>query len=344
MLKFTRIRTEEPYRKMWDTFVFFENEQTANRFLRTQYEKLNLSDPQRSAYKATAKLIYGIKQAREYYRAAESCDIMTKPLLLYYGMMSLTRAYIAARDPDYPTTTSVLKHGLSTRKLKRDSYQFVDDEIRVQKDGLFVVLHNMLGGCMFADRQRIVIKDLLSFIPELSPGFEQLYGPPSVCEIEERTSDKQILWDLPRWILHSRGYTRDEFLNLLNRTHNQTQIQAEGPVFYLTDVDPPGRIHILHSSPVNEHPLQIHDLSGKAYLRYPIENDALIPEISLHFMVMFVLGMLCRYETERWGEMILGFSSQDVYIINEFLNLSMRKFPNLILNELFGENYIFYSV
>ncbi len=58
-------------------------------------------------------------------------------------------------------------------------------------------------------------------------------------------------------------------------------------------------------------------------------------------MVMFNLGMLCRYETELWGEIIFSFSSEDMYIINEFLNSSVRVFPNLILNEIFQEIFIF---
>ncbi|GAX88714.1 YaaC family protein [Effusibacillus lacus] len=344
MQKVMRIRTEEPYRKMWDTFVYFESEQTANRYLREQYERLNLPDPQRSAYHATPKLIFGIKQARQYYRAAESCDIMTKPLLLYYGMMSLARAFIASRNPDYPTTTSVLKHGLSTRKLKRESYCFIQDEIRVQKDGLFVVLHDMLGGSRFSDRQRVVMKDLLSVLPELMSSYERLYGPPSVCEIDQAECSNGRYWDLPRWILQSGQHTREEFLGMLNRMYPEQVLPDQGPVFSLAESDPPGRLHIHHTVPVTTHPLMIGDLSGRAYIRYPLTGDFLIPEISLHFMVMFVLGMLCRYETERWGEMILTFLSQDIYLINEFLNLSMRKFPNLILNQLFGEQYIFYNV
>lgn len=330
------MRTEEPYRKLWDTFMFFENEQTTSRFLRGQYEKIGLDNPQRLAYLATPKVIYGIKQARQYYKAAEYGDIMTKPLLLYYGMMSLARALIATREPEYPSTTSVLKHGLSTRKLKRDAYQFVLDEVRVQKDGVFVVLHSMLQGSDFGERNRVILKDLLSVIPDLSAGFEQIYGLPAVCEIEYKNESDAHFWDLPRKILHARGHTRDEFVQLMNRAAN-----ADQPIFHLKQMDAPGRLHLYHNTPVTDHPMVIFDLSGKPHLRYPHDHDKFIPEISLHFMLMFVLGMLCRYETERWGEMILLFSSQDVYVINEFLNLSMRKFPNLILNELFDARYVF---
>ncbi|BCJ87462.1 YaaC family protein [Effusibacillus dendaii] len=342
MVKVTRLRTEEPYRKMWDTFVYFENEQTASRYLRERYEKIGLPDPQRSAYLATPKLIFGIKQARQYYRAAESCDIMTKPLLLYYGMMSLARAFIASCDPDYPSNTSVLKHGLSTRKLKRDSYQFMEDEIRIQKDGLFIVLHQLLGGSPFSDKQKVYIKNLLAVIPELADGYQRLYGLPSVCELHTRQTENKTYWDLPRWLLQAANHTREEFLSLLNRMSGNSY-NLPKDIFQLAESDPPGRLHVYHLSPVTFHPLLIYDFYGQSYIRYPLADDTVIPEISLHFMVMFVLGMLCRYETERWGEMILSYYSQDVYLINEFLNISMRKFPNLILNELFGEQYIFYN-
>jgi len=258
--------------------------------------------------------------------------------------MSLARVLIASRDPEYPTTTSVLKHGLSTRKLKRDAYCFIQDELRVQKDGLFVVLHEMLGGSPFSDRQRVSIQDLLSVIPELTPCYERLYGPPCVCEIEQKADGSSLYWDLPRWILHAKEHTRDEFLHLLNRMNPSANNQADRPVFYLAEADPPGRLHLHQIRPVPQHPLMIEDITGRIYLRYPLAEDFLIPEISLHFMVMFVLGMLCRYETERWGEMILTFLSQDVYLINEFLNLSIRKFPNMIVNQLFDEQYIFYSL
>jgi hypothetical protein len=338
MHKVNRVRTEEPYRKLWDMFVFFENEQAVSRFLCEKYEQLGYPEAKRYSYGATPKFIYAIKQAREYYKAAACCGIVTKPLLLYYGMMSLSRALISTRDPEYPSTTSVLKHGLSTRKLKRSEYQFATDEIRIQKDGIFSVLHKTLGGPALETGQRFRMRDLLAVLPELIHCFTQVYGSPWVCEVDIQPCEEGYRWKLPRSFIQANGKTREEFLALLNRhSGEETSFSCPDPV------DEHGWFSLLQRSPSPAHPLILEDISGSYHIRLPHENELVLPEISLHFMLMFMLGMLCRYETERWGELVLDGVSQEMYIIHEFLNVSMRKFPNLILNQLFGETFVFYT-
>lgn len=332
-----RIPTEQPYRKLWDTFVYFENEQTASEFLRGRYADQGMDPVQRHVYQATPKFIFSFKQAREYYRAAEHCDILTKPLLLYYGMMALSKALITSYDPEYPSTTSVLKHGLSTRKLKRDDYSFAEDEVRVQKDGIFHVLHRILDGPPFEAQHRFQMKQLLAVIPELIPTYERLYGTPQVTrlDVQDRT------WHVPRQFVAGSEKTKEELLDLLNH-HGSESLRFSFP----EGMDDAGVLRIAFEGEENEdrhHPLLLHDFSGQPHLRFPHEGNLVLPEISVHYMIMFVLGMLCRYETERWGEMILTFSSHDTFLINEFLNVSMRKFPNLILDQLCQERNIFYT-
>lgn len=332
-----RIPTEQPYRKLWDTFVYFENEQTSSEFLRGRYETLGLESAQRHVYQATPKFIFAIKQAREYYRAAEACDILTKPLMLYYGMMALAKALIFSRDPEYPSSTSVLRHGLSTRKLKRDNYQFAEDEVRVQKDGIFQVLHRVLDGPLFEDQHRFRMKDLLAVIPELIHPYQRLYGQAMVSSFDVIAGEEHHTWQIPRPFVASCDKTREELLALL-QGHGGDQTR-----FFHLDEAEDGMFAIGVQGQQDRHPLFLYDFSGRPYLRFPHEGGLLIPEVSVHYMIMFVLGMLCRYETERWGEMILTFSSHDTFVINEFLNVSMRKFPNLILDELCQERNIFYT-
>ncbi|MGZ4032608.1 MAG: YaaC family protein [Tumebacillaceae bacterium] len=344
-----RIPSEQPYRKLWDTFVYFENEQTSSEFLKSRYEQQGLDQVQKLVYNATPKFIFAIKQAREYYRAAEACDILTKPLLLYYGMMALSKALITTRNPDYPSTTSVLKHGLSTRKLKRDEYQFADDEVRVQKDGIFNVLHQTLNGPLFENQHRFRMKELLAVIPELTHAYQRLYGPAQVCSLDvckmEAGSElgaleqPRHLWQIPRTFVAGSDKTKEELLELLNRHGEERRSRFAFP----EGQDDAGMLRVLVEMEDEHHPLLLRDFSGQPHLRFPHEGDLVIPEISVHYMVMFVLGMLCRYETERWGEMILTFASHDTFLINEFLNVSMRKFPNLILDELCQERNIFYT-
>jgi len=55
------------------------------------------------------------------------------------------KALILSRTPDYPQNTSVLRHGLSTRKRKKSLFRFRDEEVRVQKEGLFPLLLGLFG-------------------------------------------------------------------------------------------------------------------------------------------------------------------------------------------------------
>lgn len=334
-----RIPTEQPYRKLWDTFVYFENEQTTSEFLRNRYTESGFENVQKHVYQATPKFIFSIKQAREYYRAAEACDILTKPLLLYYGMMALSKALITSHDPDYPSTTSVLKHGLSTRKLKREEYAFADDEVRVQKDGIFHVLHKTLGGPPLENQQRFAMKELLAVIPELIPTYQRLYGQAQVGTLEIlREEERRARWKLQRAFVAGCDKTRDELVDILNRYGGE-----ETRFFYPEDGEEAGMFALAVEGEDAGHPLILYDFSGRPHLRFPHREDLVLPELTVHYMIMFVLGMLCRYETERWGEMILTFSSHDTFVINEFLNVSMRKFPNLILDQLCRERTIFYT-
>ncbi|ASS73543.1 hypothetical protein CIG75_00160 [Tumebacillus algifaecis] len=334
-----RIPTEQPYRKLWDTFVYFENEQTTSEFLRNRYTESGFENVAKHVYQATQKFIFSIKQAREYYRAAEACDILTKPLLLYYGMMALSKALITSHDPDYPSTTSVLKHGLSTRKLKREEYAFADDEVRVQKDGIFHVLHKALCGSPLENQQRFAMRELLAVIPELIPTYRRLYGEAQVGAVEIwRERDLPTRWTLQRSFVAGCDKTREELLDILNLYGGETTRFC-----YSDDVDEAGTFVVAVDGEEAGHPLILYDFSGRPHLRFPHDGNLLLPELSVHYMVMFVLGMLCRYETERWGEMILTFSSPDTFVINEFLNVSMRKFPNLILDQLCRERTIFYT-
>lgn len=85
----------------------------------------------------------------------------------------------------------------------------------------------------------------------------------------------------------------------------------------------------------------ISDYKGNHYTFLQDPPDLYQHQIMVHYMLMYILGMLCRYDTELWGDLIFSFQSHELYIIDEFLHISLRLFPNLILNQLFQENIYF---
>jgi hypothetical protein len=340
------IRCENPLEKMWDSFLFFESESTTKAFLGSVYDH---SYPEKAAvyaFQNTSKFIYYIKQARQYYRSAQTSDILVRPLLLYYGMVSLLKAFLVTRDPDYPSTSKVLQHGLTNRKIKKSFYSFADEEVKVQKEGLLPHLCKFINPTPLGEKYKV--QDLLAVIPELQKAYRQVYKIHTLVEVAltfgAGSPQSSTLFYLPESTLDSLHLTLNGFTQYLNRWNN-----GEG---FFTNRDTedynrlirlewhhPAGIHPEFNGEGFANPLFIPDFKGNFYFR--LDNEIQLHEIINQYMVMYVLGMMCRYETERWGEIIFSFASEDMYMIHEFLSVSARKFPNLVYDLLLNQRHIF---
>lgn len=349
MNKIRHIYSENPYQKMWDTFVFFESEPSTKQFLSEIYEKQKLEDSYKFSFQNTSKFIYFIKQAREYFYSAEKSNILVKPLLIYYGMMSLIKAVILTKDPNYPSSTGVLRHGITTRKLKKINYKFHDDEIKIQKEGLLPWFYTLMTNKPI-DKiagNKYKIKELLSLLPDLRESYNRLFKEQIIFPLNVKQKTNSYLE-----LIVSR-----DILSLYHGDMNKLNLELNGYLkhdqkkYTFEESDPSDYIKIIcsnfdiniESERLLENPMIIQDFKGHYYFRPFKETRLLLPEVIIDYMVMYNLGMLCRYDTELWGEIIFSFVSEDMYIINEFLNITLRKFPNLILNALFDEFLIFES-
>ena len=65
------------------------------------------------------------------------------------------------------------------------------------------------------------------------------------------------------------------------------------------------------------------------------------PALTSHFLLMFLFSSLARYKPKEWTNRISGKYSSEVILIRRFLEVSERRFPNLIINELFNKTFIF---
>jgi hypothetical protein len=346
------ILCENPLQKMWDSFLYFESEPTTKQFLQKAYESYGFEKPNFYAFQNTAKFIYTIRQARQYYTAAADSDILIRPLLLYYGMVSLLKAYLLMCDPEYPSNTKVLQHGLTSRKVKKLYYSFTEDEVKVQKDGLLPHVHTFLNKDKLQEKYRM--QELLAMVPELRPAYRRLYGHSPLLSVSlSRYRDFEqpfTMFYLPESVLDDIHLTYDAFVYYLNRYNegkayfSGSQVKAPPGIIRL-EWHHPDSHHVTENGNGFENKLFLMDCKGDFFYRTgKTENGSEnLPEIINHYMVMYILGMLCRYETEKWGEIVFSFSSEDIYIIHEFLAVSSRKFPNLVYDLLLGERHVFWS-
>ncbi|BAU26264.1 YaaC-like protein [Aneurinibacillus soli] len=342
------ILCENPTEKMWASYLYFENEPTTKQFLQSAYEKQEYKKANVLAFTNATKFIYYIKQARQYYQSAKQSDLLVRPLLLYYGMGSLLKAYILTRDPFYPATTKVLQHGITSRKIKKNYYSLAEDEVRIQKDGLLPYFHSLLQKEPLYDKYQL--SNLLALLPELQPVYQRVYRKTSLLPVTlspslDFSQSCTVLY-LSEEVLDYAHLTYNSFIYYINRYN-----KGRGSFSALNADIPSGIIQLEwhHPTCTNvkengngfENELFSSNYKGEFFYNISTDKNYMVNEIEIHYMVMYIISMLCRYETEKWGEIVFSFTSEDMYVIQEFLTISTRKFPNIIYDLLLGKRHIF---
>lgn len=334
----TRIVTcESPEEYIWGEYLFLENEVTATALLKQKYTHLGIQQPERAAFKNVQAFTDYIKQARAIFSTLSINSLWVQPLLLYYGMMSLSKAFVLTRDAHYPANTAVLQHGLSTRRRKKVQFSFFRDDIRIQKDGLFGHVAKLLDTPLNPG-ESFKSEHLLSFIPEMQSTYQYFFDSPSLSRIilDQSDRDRGLRCILPENILDHFHVTAPSFVEKLNRElpsgllHLEESPKKTDLVLLWKQTN---RCPEADREEEFTHPWIYENIKGDCFMwtgknRY----GSAIPELLAHHMLVFALSMLCRYETTLWGEIVYSSVSEDAIIIQQLLSLVRRKFPHMILN------------
>jgi hypothetical protein len=327
------IRTDDPIKETWSMLSYFESKHNCLQYLEERFGKVNvdsLSEQERlEAEKVRLEtadhFAFTASAAREYYEAADRVTILTRPLLIFYGMASLSKVlFIAAHGKKSPST----KHGL--QKCKGWNGSFSELSVQIGKDGTFPQFHGCFCKESLSD-QKLSMKELLSLIPEVKVAFEKVYHEKSQAlgisridvGISIMDSELDKYTDLENCIDQVPG---------INDRYADRQMLSDRVILWCKDhkaKDP-----------------TVRSISGEEYLVLPLRKNMQIvdvPEMSSHFLIMFLLGMLSRYDPKEWGRVIKAEESGEIYVVQKFLEVTKRKFPNLILNELQNRDFVFIS-
>lgn len=115
---------------------------------------------------ARRRFISYVGQAKEYYQAVAGVSPVSKPLLAYYFVLNLTKAYLTAVDPT-TTLPDRIGHGTSPRFTRMQRYRIQQESIAISQDGVFRQLANRTGaGYCYASGHTIRVVDLLPYLPE----------------------------------------------------------------------------------------------------------------------------------------------------------------------------------
>lgn len=318
------ILTEDPNKELWDQFKQFENYGVCLNYLK-KCKKFDNSEK----FEFRANLIkHYITQAKEYYFSARDASVLTKPTLLYYGASCLVKALIITKRCYQDDSTG---HGIEVHKSNADD--LMDFRIKPVK-GTFLQLYQVLENknTNLIKSLNFNLEDLLSFIPELKDDFENIFNKKSLAIKVDRIKDED-----GEYLFYEGDYFTDLSINdFFNNIPNFDKCYVY-PSFFSNGFS-------CFKKPMADEDIVLRNIMGEEFLVSSLssgENSIYLSQISVHFLILYLLSMLSRYYVNLW----LGENSSDesryFYIIEKFLDISERKFPNLVLNEILNKEIIF---
>lgn len=305
----------------WKSYSsFFSAEHTQN-FLKKQYQKNNIDHSSQKGFDNCYSFLYYLEHGKIYYEQAETAPVILKPILLFYGLVHLIKACLLTVDPLYPETTSVLAHGVSTRKRKKQNYQFFHDEVKIQRNGLFPFMSETLFHMEQLEGDKITMEELLRLIPELEDLFTKLEGKQIFTPLNQNGD----IFTIPEEILDHYHMTSSRLKEFLSSKFTTLEFEKDSLNFSLNDLS-------------LKKPLPLKYNIEKRIYTFPLIKSNLFhfPELLIHYLILYNLSMIARYETEWWGELTKMMPNRDFPFIHSFLSITMQKGPFLIYQYLMG--------
>lgn len=307
----------------WQSYLYFFSANTTKDFLKHSYQMEKIEQAEQKSFENTYPFIYYLEHGQIYYEQAEQAPIMIKPILYFYGLVHLIKACILTTDPNYPETTSVLAHGVSTRKRKKQQYTFFNDEVKFQKSGLFPYMADKMFHMKHLEGEKAYMVDLLQQIPELNTLFQLAEKQQIFMPVKHHDQS----FSIPLSILDRYHMTEDRFVDyFLGKINVDVSNHSLGENSFDITIE---------KTMLSKLRLLKYHHTDKEYY-FPMERNDFshYPELLAHYLLLYNLSMIARYETEWWSECIKMMSNNDFPFIQTFLDITSSKGPFLIFDYL----------
>jgi len=334
---------------MWNHLSFLGSSSNCKRLLNGEI------NPKRSVLyengpeleKKANQIAMCINQGREYFYAAQKVSINTSPLLYFYGMLSLAKSLIVSNNRDL-FLEDIEYHGLTARpnseylkKYKRDSSKWeIEKEFAVTKGGVFKHLSTILNDYAFEDDSIFRFKDVISICPELSAFFKKYYKEDSkLMDLYSISSKKD-----PTFKLELALQGLDENVAYTHFPELITDFVLDPEILHK-------QARKFSSKNLTEFPSYFRVQHGIVGGRYLVEGikffyasntmKRCIHEATADYLAMFILSNCVRYKQDFWNEIIRGQKSGVLGLIEIYISIIKRRYPNFILESLFEERFIY---
>lgn len=313
-----------------DFYTYLQSQQTAQQFLLHCYQQIEIAEPEVKSYENCNSFLYYLKHGLHFYETGRKLTTILQPILFFYGMIHLIKASLLTKRPNYPETTKLLAHGVSSRKRKKKNYTFMEDEVSIHNNGLYSYFSEHLSHVKRLSISKFKMHDLFTFIPEMSSLF-MLHKQEEMSMVGKLHTNSLTF---PNDLLDHYHLTAKAFLQ---------RIDPYVPQIIHTDINQQN-IQIQLSRPLTKSsgPFFFHITNQMIY--FPNNRRLFLPisEIMVHYLLLYNLSMLSRYDTEWWGDLLTTKADIDYPFIKHFLHHTSKKVPLLLGYDMY-QDYLTYN-
>jgi hypothetical protein len=282
-------------------------------------------------------------QGREFFKTALEADLSVKPILLYYGILALSRGLILIMDKGARENSIASSHGIKLTNWNDviKSYNFEDLVFSMSKgtfrelievtDNVTYLRANCSGvnwkvGFDMPDiSATFSLKDISNCYPDISHTIKSWTGIEIPCAQMSSFVPKDSEYEIQLEHVNDESIVSllfpKEFFQDISIDHNENSYLIKipnsfGPNFTQKWVSAFGRI-------------------GDAYIIPPFVQGIKLNLISVMFSTSYALSMISRYHPSVWQNIIRGIEHDRIlpFILN-ILDLLQGKYPQVILDYL----------
>lgn len=330
----------------WNELLEFESRDLLERYINCKHNR-NVSSSR------VNEIISNFKQGREFFESLNVAGNTVKPLLLYYGVLALSRGLILTLCPTRSEDSLKPSHGLEIKNWTNiiKNKDFENLKIVIGNGSLSELLVATNNENYFRANSTAV--NYKTFIDIPKKGSSVLFGDLMRCFPDFQREYKVWLEkDLIYGVLNRLEV--DEDLNRI-RVDFQPKINHESiksifPEEYCIDIhfgDSPNlNVTTVSFRNTGWHPNVAQKWNGPfgisdACIVPPMPQDICLNMIGNMFIISYVFGMMSRYFPTTWISLRRGEKGDKVYpIANGILKFIEEKYPIVTLDFLknFGKN------
>ncbi|SFM12255.1 YaaC family protein [Salibacterium qingdaonense] len=293
----------------------YEAQNVLQRKLEKEYLARSASthDALQWSYRNTPAFHYEWLLGRTYWTEGAQSSLLTRPLLLFYGLTHLLKGILLTEDPHYPAAADMLAHGVTTRKKKRKQFTFMEDEVKIQKQGFFPHFSSRMFHVKHSAGEKWKINHLFFKWDTMVHLYLDVYGEKALPRVQPACANLTVEHVSP---------AKEQSISLIQKQLEQLGIEVEGIKKRTAD----SVLFSIKRLPDNVHS-QLVQRGSNYYMPPSLLDTAKMAPLCVHYLLLYELSMLCRYEGEWWGDLCTQRQGEDYAFIHFYLEWVLAEVP-----------------